>query len=85
METVFRDARNKTGQMVKVPVLIMDAHELRELEMDHGGMCFKCGELAEGVELDAAGYKCYSCREMKVYGLENAMLLGRIQLKGKTE
>ena len=42
--------------------------------MESLGICLACGEQAEGVEPDAEGYKCLSCGEMKVMGLELAMI-----------
>jgi hypothetical protein len=47
--------------------------------MDHDmGVCLKCGAEAYGVEPDARKYRCESCGALAVYGLEQALVMGRI-------
>lgn len=49
--------------------------------MEHTiGVCLACGEVAEGVEPDAREYECESCGERKVFGLEEALLMGEISV-----
>ena len=79
MNLVFKDARKKNGDIVSVPVLRVCETEYGNLESDHAGLCFGCGEIAYGVEPDASRYQCESCDEDRVYGLENAMMMGRIE------
>ena len=40
------------------------------------GICLACGDLADGCEPDARQYKCEACGERKVYGLEEALIMG---------
>jgi len=47
------------------------------------GGCLACGEIQYGcVEPDARGYACESCGANKVYGLEELVLMGRLDLEG---
>lgn len=48
---------------------------------DYNGICLACGEIQYGgVEPDARRYTCESCGEDEVYGLEEALVMGRITL-----
>lgn len=47
---------------------------------EYTGYCIVCGEEAEGVEPDARRYECEFCGEGGVYGAEELMLAGRIQI-----
>ncbi len=55
--------------------------QLREFE--NGGICLACGEIHhDGCEPDAENYgPCENCGEMDVFGIEQALLLGRITFK----
>lgn len=44
------------------------------------GVCLRCGEEAYGVEPDANGYRCESCGEPSVYGLEEAVIMGVVDV-----
>ena len=50
------------------------ALELLKAGEDTAGVCTKCGEVADGVEPDAEGYKCESCGQRAVMGAEQAVL-----------
>ena len=43
------------------------------------GMCIACGQDAYGVEPDAREYECESCAQLKVYGLEELVLMGYVR------
>ncbi len=49
------------------------------------GACLACGEQAYGVEPDAREYECDSCGEKKVYGLEEILMMGLIDLEDDDE
>lgn len=49
------------------------------------GGCVACGEIQEGCEPDARGYECDSCGAHKVYGLEELLIMGRVELVGGEE
>ena len=45
------------------------------------GLCLACGEIEDGgVEPDASGYICTLCGEPAVEGIENALVLGFIDM-----
>lgn len=44
-----------------------------------GGFCLACGDWSFNVEPDAERYRCESCGEFRVYGAEQALLMGRVQ------
>jgi len=43
---------------------------------DNMGFCTACAAEAYNVEPDAREYKCESCGENKVYGLEELLIMG---------
>lgn len=49
------------------------------------GLCIACGEMAYGVEPDACGYECEDCGKCKVYGLEELVMMGMIELVDEEE
>ena len=45
------------------------------------GGCMACGELKYGgVEPDARGYECDECGDSEVYGLEELVIMGQLNL-----
>jgi hypothetical protein len=45
------------------------------------GICLSCGEVQHGgVEPDARQYQCEACGAEGVYGLEEALLMGRVMV-----
>ena len=54
---------------------VMELCQRRMTSLDNPGICFACGEEAEGVEPDARRYICEACGEPRVYGCEDAMLM----------
>lgn len=49
------------------------------------GICISCGETQEGCEPDARNYECESCGERKVFGLEEALMQGLVDLEDDEE
>lgn len=45
------------------------------------GVCLSCGETCGGVEPDAREYACPSCGERQVYGLEELLMMGRLEIE----
>jgi hypothetical protein len=55
--------------------------EFHDLNENGGGACLACGDIVEsGVEPDARGYRCGHCGEPKVYGIEECVIMGRVEL-----
>lgn len=44
------------------------------------GACRACGEHTSGVEPDARGYECDACGAREVYGLEELVVMGELEL-----
>ena len=52
-----------------------------EVQEACNGACLACGEIQYGgVEPDARQYECEFCGERKVYGLEELLVMGAIDL-----
>ena len=58
----------------------LTTEEYENLVEESGGFCINCGEEAFGVEPDARKYKCENCCENAVYGIEELLLMGRIEI-----
>lgn len=51
---------------------------------DLNGICLGCGEVQYGgCEPDAERYRCESCGVNEVYGLQQALLMGRVNVQGE--
>ncbi len=61
-------------------MLILTVDEFQEYSDDYMGVCLSCNELQDGCEPDAENYKCESCGEHKVFGLEQALIIGQIDI-----
>jgi len=83
MDKIFVDAKRKNGDMTKALVFVMHEDEYQDLCADDIGLCLACGAEAYGVEPDAVGYRCEECNELRVFGTENALMMGRIRFKGE--
>jgi hypothetical protein len=57
-------------------------HKCSEEELYEGdsGRCDACGAVANGVEPDARNYVCDECGAREVYGLEELLMMGQIEL-----
>lgn len=63
-------------QRPKLPTV--SAREI--IEDRNTGLCRACGEEAYGVEPDARKYRCESCGEHEVYGLEELLIMGEVEV-----
>lgn len=52
-----------------------------EIQEGNLGFCLSCGQETDGVEPDARQYECDSCHAKKVYGLEELLMMGLVQLE----
>lgn len=80
MQITFRDyTSKKTGLTTRGAIVHATEREYRELCNEYGGVCLGCGEVTDsGCEPDARGYRCEGCDALKVYGAEEAMMMGRL-------
>lgn len=55
--------------------------EYHEHDDDGTGFCLTCGEEAEGyIEPDACDYLCEKCQCLSVHGIEQLMLMGKVEI-----
>lgn len=47
---------------------------------DHAGYCTACRQLSYGHEPDSRRQECELCGEHRVYGLEEAVMLGLVKI-----
>jgi len=63
----------------------MEESEFRSYAENYAGFCVRCGDEACQVEPDARGYECEGCEEKGVYGTEELLMMGYIDLDIKDE
>ena len=66
-----------------VPVVTQVTQEEAENMMfglDSIGYCRVCGAERSGCEPDARGYECYECGEHQVFGFEELMIMGEVEI-----
>jgi hypothetical protein len=49
------------------------------------GLCVACGSVAGGVEPDAERYECEACGDPFVWGIEQLLIMGRVEITGGIE
>jgi hypothetical protein len=55
-------------------------------QMDDGtGYCRACGAQADSCEPDARNYKCESCDAPEVFGCEELLVMGELELVGEDD
>jgi DNA-directed RNA polymerase subunit RPC12/RpoP len=59
-------------------IMTIDEYQMADDEME--GRCTACGMEAYGVEPDARRYTCEYCEARAVYGVQELMLMGQIDL-----
>lgn len=64
-------------------IITLTEEEYWELSNAHAGICYVCGELDDcaGCEPDARKYRCGACGERALYGLEWAMVEGKVGIE----
>jgi hypothetical protein len=73
---------NHTNQTANgAPVKFIPQLDSMEMfELDTAGFCINCGAEQDGCEPDAREYKCDSCDHHTVYGVEELMVMGLVDL-----
>lgn len=59
----------------------MSEDEFLEMQEDHMGLCIACGAERDCCEPDARNYECEVCGEKKVFGAEELLMMGKIELE----
>lgn len=62
------------------PIKIISEDEYREMDDNYQGICIACGEIADECEPDACNYPCEACGRKKVFGVEEALSAGYIDI-----
>lgn len=72
--------------MAKTRTIVISENEFSELNEDCGGICIACeSRQYGGCEPDARNYPCEECGESKVFGVEELLIMGLIELDGDGE
>jgi len=66
-------------QAVRVEVSQEQAEQLM-FGMDSIGYCRACGAERDGCEPDARGYPCFECGARQVYGFEELLIMGEVDI-----
>lgn len=61
-------------------MISLTEEQYRRATDNYLGYCLDCGEEASGVEPDAERYKCQICGAMQVFGAEQLLLLGKLEI-----
>jgi hypothetical protein len=60
--------------------LIYTEDDYRDMCDNSEGICLACGEIRDCCEPDARNYKCESCGERKVFGVEELLMMGKLYI-----
>lgn len=60
----------------------MSEDEFLNHREEYNGICLACSDITYGeVEPDARRYQCATCGKKHVYGIEELLLMGRIEIE----
>lgn len=62
-------------------LIVLSEAEYRESCDNYSGFCLYCGEENFSVEPDAEKYDCEVCGQREVYGTEQLLVLGKLDLE----
>lgn len=71
----------KTAKGIEKKKFVVTQEEYESLSESYQGICLECGEVRDNCEPDAEKYECESCGELKVYGAEQMLIMGRLEIK----
>ena len=75
-------AKKRDGTPTEAIIVVLSEEEYQESANNYAGYCLACGAEASGVEPDARRYECETCNAPRVYGTEELLMMGRIELEG---
>ena len=78
-----RKVTTRKGDIRFVPIVTED--EMFELMDCYEGFCVMCGAVRGCCEPDARQYLCESCGKRGVYGFQELLLMGILQLEEEDE
>jgi len=62
-------------------MITLTPEEFTELQSEGGGICFACQERTYGIEPDARRYRCPECNEEQLYGIDELLLMGELDIE----
>jgi hypothetical protein len=81
MDMHTREITTEKGNTYICPVFTADEYQDMTYGLSDNGWCLTCGELVDGVEPDARKYHCEVCDKKTIYGLEELLMMGILQIK----
>ncbi len=72
-------ADHEHTEQAREPITITDA-DYRAALNEHTGLCLECGAERGCCEPDARRYRCEECNARAVYGIEELMLMGLLEI-----
>jgi len=76
-----REITTEKGNTYIYPVFTADEYQEMTFGLSNEGWCLTCGELVDGVEPDARKYMCGCCGKKSIYGLEELLMMGILQIE----
>lgn len=76
------DIKRRNGRFVSVGMPAAEFHHMNE---NSEGLCVACGSVASGVEPDAEKCECEGCGDPFVWGIEQLLIMGRVEITGGLE
>jgi hypothetical protein len=61
-------------------VIKMTTQRYERLDSANDGICIKCGAENSCVEPDAENYECEACEEDAVFGMQQALICGHVEI-----
>lgn len=58
----------------------MTERTYRRMRDEYTGLCLACGAEKDSCEPDAEDYECDECGEERVYGIEQALIMGEVEI-----
>jgi hypothetical protein len=67
---------------IKAKKIALTETEYRQAEYNYDGYCAACGEITAsgGTEPDARNYTCDDCERRTVFGIQESLLMGFIEI-----
>jgi len=76
-----REITTAKGNTYICPVFTADEYQVVTYGLSNDGWCLTCGELVDDVEPDARKYMCGCCGKKSIYGLEELLMIGILQIQ----
>jgi hypothetical protein len=67
-------------EFTKIVAFSMTETDYKQLADDYQGLCMVCGSTKDSCEPDAEHYECGCCEEKAVFGIEQLVIMGKIQI-----